>query len=176
MAPATSQGRPAGYAEQLRTPWWWYLAAVGVALLLAAEFGVALPDRLAWIPLVVLLPLGVLFVWRLSSGRIAVAGGIVRAGPRSVAVADVEQAIDLTATELRRLVGRHGDPLAFTYIRSWIGPGVQLVLRPTAAPAADPATDAAPGERYPEPYWVLSTRHPDRVLAALHSATAPSAG
>jgi hypothetical protein len=180
MAPSTSRGRPArpagtdsGYVEQLRTPWWWYLGAVGVALLLSAEFAAAVPARLAWTPFVVLLPGSVLFVWRLSSGRIAVAGGTVRAGARGIAVADVEQAIDLTPVELRRLVGRHGDPLAFTYIRSWIGPGVQLVLRPPAEPVRQALEES---EQYPEPYWVLSTRHPDRLLAALQATTAPSAG
>ncbi|HST48259.1 DUF3093 domain-containing protein [Jatrophihabitans sp.] len=176
MAPSTSQARPAepapGYVEQLRTPWWWYLGAVGVALLLSLEFAVAVPGWLAWAPFVVLLPGGLLFVRRLSAGRIVVAAGTVRAGARSVAVADIEQAIDLTPLELRRLVGRHGDPLAYTYIRSWIGPGVQLVLRPPAAPPPGSESD----ERYPEPYWVLSTRHPDRLLAALAAATAPSAG
>ena len=50
-------------------------------------------------------------------------------------VADIEQAIEVEATDLRRLVGRHSDPLAFTYIRSWVGPGVQLVLRPGNRPA-----------------------------------------
>lgn len=192
MAPSTSQpfragaddlaGRPAGYVEQLRTPWWWYLAGVGVALLLAAEISVVLPGWWGWIPVLVLLALAVLLVRRMSSGRIAVAGGAVRAGDRTLPVADIEQAIDLTPVELRRLVGRHGDPSAFTFVRSWIGPGVQLVLRPAAerspggpeSAGPDPANSA--GERYPEPYWVLSTRHPDRVLAALDAATAPSAG
>jgi hypothetical protein len=182
MAPSTSRaraaGRAPGYVEQLRTPWWWYLGAVGVAVLLSLEFAVAIPAWLAWTPFAVLLPAGLLFVWRLSSGRIAVTSDTVRAGARSIAVADIEQAIDLTAAELRRLVGRHGDPLAYTYIRSWIGPGVQVVLRPPAARTPDAGTDSlpAPDERYPEPYWVLSTRHPDRLLAALHAASAPSAG
>ena len=182
MAPPRSQPSqagtdgPAGYLERLHTPWWWYLAGVGVALLLAGEISVVLPGWWGWIPVLVLVPLTVLLVRRMSAGRIAVAGGAVRAGDRTVPVADIEQAIDLTAVELRRLVGRHGDPSAFTYVRSWIGPGVQLVLRPAAdRTPASPAAEAA-DERYPEPYWVLSSRHPDRVLAALHAATAPSAG
>jgi len=173
MAPSPSRARPAGpgsgYTEQLRTPWWWYLGAVGVALLLGAEFAVAVPGWLAGVPLLLLLPAGLLFVRRLSAGRITVTEGRVVAGDRSVPVADIEQAIDLTAQELRRLIGRHSDPLAFTYVRSWIGPGVQLVLQAPAAPLE-------PDDRYPEPYWVLSTRHPDRLLAALDAATAPSAG
>ncbi|MBV9822985.1 MAG: DUF3093 family protein, partial [Actinobacteria bacterium] len=48
---------------------------------------------------------------------------------------------------------------------------------PGSDPAdSDPADSDPADERYPEPYWVLSTRHPDRVLAALQAATAPSAG
>jgi hypothetical protein len=187
MAPSKSQpsqagsdGR-AGYVERLHTPWWWYLAGVAVALLLAGEISVVLPGWWGWIPVLVLVPLTALLVRRMSSGRIAVAGGSVRAGDHEVPVADVEQAIDLSAVEVRRLVGRHGDPSAFTFVRSWVGPGVQLVLRPAAerTPASPDVVDPAPGtpdDRYPEPYWVLSTRHPDRVRAALHAATAPSAG
>ena len=171
MAPASSQpkqARPAdpaaGYVERLRTPWWWYLAALGVALLLGLEFAVAMPGRIAWVPLAVLLPAGLLVVWRLSSGSVSVQGATLRAGERTVPVAEIAQAIDLSAPELRRLVGRHSDPLAFTYVRSWVGPGVQLVLRPPA--------DPQPTDRMPEPYWVVSTRHPDRLLAAL-SAVRP---
>ena len=166
MDPSTHQSRPTGqhadYFERLRTPWWWYLVAVGVSALLALEFAVAISGWVAWAPFAILLPAGVLIVRRLSSGSLAVDGATLRAGERSLALAEVEQAIDLSPTELRRLVGRHSDPLAHTYIRSWIGPGVQLVLRPPA--------DPQPDERYPEPYWVVSTRHPDRLLAAVAAA------
>jgi len=62
--------------------------------------------------------------------------------------------VRLDERSLRRLVGRDGDPRAFVSIRPWIGPGVQVLI--------DDADD-------PTPYWVISTRHPDRVLAALNS-------
>ncbi|HEX8768207.1 MAG TPA: DUF3093 domain-containing protein [Jatrophihabitans sp.] len=166
MDPASRRTRPAGpaagYFERLRTPWWWYLASVGVSVLLSLEFAVAIPGWIAWAPFAILLPTGLLVVWRLSSGSVSVDGTAVRAGERSLPVTEVEQAIDLSAAELRRLVGRHGDPLAFTYIRSWVGPGVQLVLRPPA--------DPHPADRLPEPYWVVSTRHPDRLVAAIRAA------
>jgi hypothetical protein len=180
-ASSTSQAPPTGYLERLRTPWWWYLGAVAVSLLLGAEFGVAVSGWLAWVPLVVLLPLSLLLVHRLSSGTVAIAGTTLRAGDRSLDLADVEQAIDLNAAELRRLVGRHSDPLAFTFIRSWIGPGVQLVLRPGAqaqahseqpaqAQQSELSDQAVPA--YPEPYWVVSSRHPDRLVAAVRAAAA----
>jgi hypothetical protein len=162
IRPSTSQAQPGGYFERLRTPWWWYLAAVGVSVLLGLEFAVAISGWIAWVPFAIVLPLSLLTVWRLSSGSLTVNDGTLHAGERAVALARVEQAIDLSATELRRLVGRHSDPLAYTYIRSWVGPGVQLVLRP---PAGEPAED-----RLPEPYWVVSTRHPDRLLAAVQAA------
>jgi Protein of unknown function (DUF3093) len=78
-------------------------------------------------------------------------------------VTEIEQSYRLNPAALRRLVGRHGDPLAFTYIRPFVGPGVQLVLNRPVADQDDPT-----GLR--EPYWVLSSRHPDRLLAALEAA------
>lgn len=162
MDPSTHQSQQAGYFERLRTPRWWYLGAVGVSTLLGLEFAVAFSGWGALVPFAILLPTSLLVVRRLSSGSVAVDGAILRAGERSLALAEVEQAIDLSPAELRRLVGRHSDPLAHSYIRSWIGPGVQLVLRPPAGPPV--------AERYPEPYWVVSTRHPDRLLAAVNAA------
>ncbi|MDQ1721166.1 MAG: hypothetical protein QOI26_900, partial [Pseudonocardiales bacterium] len=97
MDPSTHQARPArqqaGYFERLRTPWWWYLVAVGVSVLLGLEFAVAISGWIAWAPFVVLLPAGLLVVWRLSSGSIAVDGATLRAGERSVALAEIEQAL-----------------------------------------------------------------------------------
>jgi Protein of unknown function (DUF3093) len=170
IQPASSQVQPAGYFERLRTPWWWYLGAVGVSVLLGLEFAVAISGWIAWVPFAILLPLSLLVVWRLSSGSLTITGGTLRAGDRDLDLSRVEQLIDLSATELRRLVGRHGDPLAYTFIRSWVGPGVQLVLRPPADWAAGEPDE--PEGRYPEPYWLVSTRHPDRLLAAVRAAAA----
>lgn len=175
MASSTHQARPAGYCERLRTPWWWYLGAVAVSVLLGAEFGVAVPGWLAWVPFALLLPGSLLVVRRLSSGTVSVQGSTLTAGARRLDLAELEQAIDLDAAELRRLVGRHSDPLAYTYIRSWIGPGVQLVLRPAPRGSTGRPADPEAPEAYPEPYWVVSSRHPDRLLAALRAA-APTAG
>ena len=180
MAPDPHQARqaqPPGYFERLRTPWWWYLAALGVSALLGLEFAVAIPGRVAWVPFAILVPASLLVVWRLSSGSVSVDGATLRAGARTVPVTEIDQAVDLSPPELRRLVGRHGDPLAYTYIRSWVGPGVQLVLQPGSRVVPqhrpggqEPAADDLADLRFVEPYWVVSTRHPDRLLAALHAA------
>jgi hypothetical protein len=148
------------YYERLRTPWWFYFVAVLVAVLLGAEFALAVSGWVTWVPLLILLPASVLVVWRMSSGRIEVTDSELLAGDRALPLRSVERAIGLSGTELRRLVGRHGDPTAFVFIRSWIGPGVQLVL------ANDKGRDPADSE----PYWVVSTRHPGRLLAGLAAA------
>ena len=71
-----------------------------------------------------------------------------------IATAEPEVLTPEQRATLRRVVGREGDPAAFVSIRSWIGPGVQLWL--------DDPED-------PTPYWVVSTRHPQRVVQLLRS-------
>jgi hypothetical protein len=157
IEPPADRPGPAAYSEQLRTPWWWYLGAIAVAVLLGAEFALAVSGWISWVPGAILVPLCVGVVWRLSSGRVAVSGGRVIAGEDELALADIRTAVGLSSTELRHLVGRHSDPVSHTFVRSWVGPGVQLIL----------AKDSA------VPYWVVSTRHPDRLLAALGAASIP---
>jgi hypothetical protein len=148
-APASA---PGSYRERLYTPWWWYLVAVAVACVLAAEFhigGLGLTD---WIPFSTLPPLSIVLVWWLGHGLLEISGGEVRVRGAHIPLQFISGAVALDDRTLRRVVGREGDPAAFVAVRPWIGPGVQLWL--------DDAND-------PTPYWVVSTRHPDQVLAAL---------
>jgi hypothetical protein len=149
------------YREKLRTPWWWYPVALAVAILLAAEFHIADYTLTDWIPFTTLLPFSVIVVWWLGRSRLTIsAGGDDGSGELSIRDAHlplhfVSGAVALDARTLRRLIGREGDPSAFVAIRPWIGPGVQVQL--------DDPDD-------PTPYWVISTRHPDRVAALLRPA------
>lgn len=147
------------YSERLFTPWWWYVAAIAIAVLLGAEFALAFTGAWAWIPTGVLVLICVAAVWRMSSGRVTVTSQQLLAGDRTLPLDRIDIAIKLSAAELRRLVGRHGDPAAFGFIRSWIGPGVQVVLRDQSDTT---------------PYWVFSTRHPDRLLAVLAEQSVPT--
>ncbi|WP_375502786.1 DUF3093 domain-containing protein [uncultured Jatrophihabitans sp.] len=158
---ATGSDSPPGahetitYRETLRTPWWWYLVSFGVACLLAAEFHVGGLPLTAWVPFAVLLPLSAVFVWWLGRSRLEVRGGELRIQGAHLPLRIVSGAVGLDPRTLRLVVGREGDPAAFVQIRPWVGPGVQLWL--------DDPDD-------PTPYWVVSTRHPDRVLALVRAA------
>jgi hypothetical protein len=153
-APDADNSRAVEYREQLRTPWWWYPIAVGVACLFAGEFhisGIRLTD---WIPFGTLVPLSIVLVWMLGHSRLEIAGGELRIRGAHLPLRYVSGAVALDEHTLRRVVGREGDPAAFVSIRPWIGPGVQVWL--------DDADD-------PTPYWIVSSRHPDRLVTAVRS-------
>lgn len=143
------------YVEKLRTPWWWYLVALGVASLLAAEFRIAGIKTTEWLPFVIMLPLAAAIVWWLGRSRVEVIGGELRIRGAHLPLRYVSGAIGLDAVTLRRVVGREGDPSAFVSIRPWIGPGVQVWI--------DDEDD-------PTPYWIVSSRHPDRLVSVLRGA------
>lgn len=145
----------AEYRESLRTPAWWYVVALFVAALLAAEFHVSSINLTDWIAFGTLLPLSVVIVWSLGRARLEISGGELRIRGAHIPIRDISGAVALDALTLRRVVGREGDPAAFLSIRPWIGPGVQLWI--------DDADD-------PTPYWVVSTRHPQAVVDIVRAA------
>jgi hypothetical protein len=140
------------YRETLRTPWWWYLVALGVASLLAAEFHISGLRLTDWIPFGTLLPLSVVIVWWLGHSAVEIRDGELRIRGAHLPLRYVSGAVALDAATLRRVVGREGDPAAYVSIRPWIGPGVQLWL--------DDPED-------PTPYWIVSSRDPQRIVDLL---------
>jgi DUF3093 family protein len=143
------------YRERLRTPWWWYPVGLFVAGLLAAEFHIAGLRLTDWIPFGTMLPLAAFIVWITGRSELRIADGELRIRDAHLPLRYITGWVTLDPNTLRRVVGREGDPAAFIQIRPWIGPGVQLWL--------DDPDD-------PTPYWVVSTRHPDQVIAALEQS------
>jgi hypothetical protein len=158
QSPTRGAGTPGAgprYRETLRTPWWWYLVGAGVAALLAGEFHISGLRLTDWIPFGTLVPMSLVIVWWLGRASIVVADGELRVRGAHLPLQYVTGAIALDARTLRLVVGREGDPASYVSIRPWIGPGVQLWI--------DDEDD-------PTPYWVISTRHPDQVVAAVRAA------
>jgi hypothetical protein len=151
---ADKQSREVVYRESLRTPAWWYLVALFVAALLAAEFHISGLQLTDWLAFGILLPLSAVAVWSLGRGRLEVSGGELRVRGAHIALSDVSGVVGLDAATLRLVIGREGDPAAFISIRPWIGPGVQLWI--------DDPED-------PTPYWVVSSRNPQALVEVLRS-------
>jgi len=130
--------------------------AVGVAIILAAEFHIADYSLTDWVPFVVLVPFSIIVVWWLGRNTLTISAGELAIRGAHVPLHFISGAVVLDARTLRRLIGREGDPQAFVAIRPWIGPGVQLQLE-------DPND--------PTPYWVVSSRRPERVAALVRAGS-----
>ncbi|HEX5595657.1 MAG TPA: DUF3093 domain-containing protein [Micromonosporaceae bacterium] len=148
-------GRSGGYAERLTLPWWLWLAAFGLVAVLAAEIWMGYQGVRAWLPFAVLLPPTAAGLWWAGRIRVAVSDGELHVDDARLPVGFVADAIALDAEGRREVLGVGADPLAFVVQRPWIAGAVQVVLN-------DPAD--------PTPYWVVSSRHPVRLAAAILAA------
>lgn len=135
-------------------PWWFWPVGLVIGVLLAALFDGPLSTFPAWPAYVVVLALIAGGLWWAGRIRLTVTDDELLVDdarlPRAV-VADVRE---LTAADKRRLLGVDAHPLAFVVQRPWIAGAVRVEL-------ADPDD--------PTPYWILSSRHPDRLVAALRA-------
>ncbi|MEP7091122.1 MAG: DUF3093 domain-containing protein [Nocardioidaceae bacterium] len=143
------------YDERLGVPLrWWALATMFLASLLIA-FLVATP---AWVAftgtgLIVALVLSVFVGY--GSARLTVHDGVLTAGRARIPVTDLGEAQALDAQATRALAGRDADARAYLLLRPYLTRGVRIEV-----------TD--PGD--PAPYWLVSTRHPDRLVTSLSDA------
>lgn len=147
-----------GYDERLGVPLrWWALATMFTASVLVA-FLVATP---LWVALTVagVLALAVvaLFVGY-GAARVRVGDGELRAGRARIPVAALGEVQTLDAESARLLAGRDADARAYLLIRPYLRRAVRVEV-------VDP-TD-------PTPYWLVATRRPDLLAAALSAARAP---
>ncbi len=146
---------PTAYDERLGVPLrWWALATMFSASVLVA-FLVATP---VWVALLAtaLLVAAVLSVFlAYGAARVTVTEGVLRAGRARIAVADLGDVVALDARATRLLAGRDADARAYLLLRPYLRRGVR-------ADVADP--------RDPTPYWLVTTRHPDRLAASLTAA------
>jgi hypothetical protein len=152
-----------GYRERLSVAWWFWPPMLLVAVLLAAELHLGHPGVLAWLPYLITVPLAVVALLWLGRVRVEVDGPDtsepeIRAGAAHMPVRYVGRTDVVTGEAKQRAMGPELDPQAFVLHRPWVGPAVRLEV-------LDPDD--------PTPYWVVSTRHPERLLAAL--GTRPAA-
>jgi Protein of unknown function (DUF3093) len=152
-APATSatSGAPA-FDERLSVPWWWYLPAVGLGVLLGAELHLGYPGVRSWLGYAVFVPLLVGVLLAMSRARVRVAGGELRVGKACVPLRFVGRVEVVDRRDKQAALGPELDPAAFVLHRGWVGPLVRVEV-------TDP-DDLTP-------YWVFSVREPDRLLSAL---------
>jgi len=144
------------YSERLTVPLRWWVQ--GTMLVATLWLAVAVAAAALVAAVVTLFAFGLMAAVFLSYGgaRITVSDSEFRAGPAHIATGLVGPALALDADATRRTAGVDADARAFLLLR----PYLKRAVRVTITDPADPA-----------PYWLVSTRHPDRLAEALQAAT-----
>lgn len=151
LAPVTDRQRPEPvFRERLWPGPLGWVAAVALAALLGLAL-LPVDGRLAAVVGVVAVA-AALVGTVLTTPRVEVAGGELRAGPAHVPLTLLGPARPLAGAELRAELGPLLDARAYLCLRGWLRRAVRVEL-------VDP--------RDPPPYWIVSPRRPDRLAAAL---------
>jgi hypothetical protein len=140
------------YRERLFVPLRWWVQATMLLATLWLAFIVAMPAVAAWAAtaVLVLLTFGG-FAW-LGSARVEVRDGVLYAGPAHIALDHLGEATALDVEQTRRVHGVDADARAFLCTRPYLKRSVRVLV-------SDPEDRT--------PYWLISTRHPLRLTAAL---------
>lgn len=140
------------YREILRVPVsWWIVAAAAVVTLfgiVAVPVGTLAGAVVGGLAAVLLLALFL----RYGGARVEVDDERLHAGRAEIDRTYLGTVEPLTGDDARHAFGRDCDPKAFLVLRSYVSGAVRVQI-------TDPAD--------PAPYWVIATRHPDRLAAAL---------
>lgn len=143
------------YEERLVAPPLWWLGGLGVALLIAAGIHSGGSGPRAVVPYVVL-PLAVVgWMAYASRGRIRVADGVLHVPGARIPVAALGGATPLDRDATGQVRGPLAQPLAFVVTRPWLSQSVRLQVE-------DPEDDT--------PYWLVGTRRPAELAAAVDAA------
>lgn len=107
------------------------------------------------VPVIVFL-IGFFIVPLALSGRerIQLHDGVLHAGKAELPVTQITTITCLDRAQTKLRLGPQADPAAHTVVRGWVGTSLMLKL-------SNPV---------PVPYWVVSTRHPDELAAAIKQA------
>jgi hypothetical protein len=138
------------YRERLMPTVWMYIF---IALVLPATLLVFMPiSPPVGVVVGILLYLGAIGSLIYTAPVIAISGGELRAGRAHIPVSLLGEPAGFTDEEATLERGRRLDARAYLCIRGWVKPVVRI-------PVTDPAD--------PAPYWLVSTRTPEKLIAAI---------
>lgn len=150
-----------GYRERLTVPvrWWCILAAliasvwVGYAVATPALVAASVTSAFSLLAAILLVGYG--------SAQVEVGPEGIRAGRALLPWSACGDAAALTPEEFARLRGPGADARAYLLLRPYVDRAVRVEVR---------------DDRDPTPYWLVATRHPDRLAAALQAHRAAERG
>lgn len=145
------------YHERLRVPVSWWLIAAASVIVLGTELfaGFSLIVGMAVYLALGLICAATLLHW--GGAVIEVDGGELRAGPARLPLAAAGEVRQLDEAQTRAMRGAHADPQAYLLIRPYLKESVYVEI---------PGTDTG------APYWLICTRRPAALAAAIEAPRA----
>ena len=143
------------YRERLFVPASYWVLAVPVVVLLGGE---AIFVAAGIIPLLAMAVIALVvgaFLVNWGAATIEVTGGVLRAGRDTLPLSEASQAVALDERQSTLLRGPRADPAARILLRPYLKRAVYIGL-----------TEPIEGV----PYWLVATRHPDKLAAAIGRA------
>jgi hypothetical protein len=148
------------YEERLVAPLPWWLGGLALSVLLAAGIHSGGGGARAVVPYVVV-PLVVLGALGYASrGRVRVADGVLHVPGARIPLTHVGGVTPLDRDGTRRVRGPLAEPRAYLATRPWLPRAVRVQVE-------DPEDDT--------PYWLVGTRDPQALAAALQEERSGSA-
>lgn len=144
------------YVEVLLPRWWVWLLPLGFAGLLGVAYGTAYGAAAGWLVAALAAALLLPAVALASRTRIVVDAGGVTAGRARLPAQYIGAVRPLDSAQAFRARTTAADPRAFLLLRTWSA-GTAVAMEVT-----DPDD--------PHPYWLISTRRPQRLADALAEA------
>lgn len=148
------------FRERLYVAWWAWPLPLAAATLIAAEIHMGYPGVRSWLPYVLLVPLAVLGLMLAGRTLVEVDGAELRVGDAHLPLRYVGEVEVIAKADKRKALGPNLDPAAYLVHRGWVGPLVRVRL-----------TD----DEDPTPYWLFSSRQPERLAELLRSASRSAA-
>jgi hypothetical protein len=139
------------YRERLRVPLAWWLLAVPTVLIIGATLYAGLAEPWPVIIMAGLATACAAFLIAVGLATVEVRDGTLRAGKDALPLTSVTEVVTLDENQTVRLRGPRADPAARLYSRPFLKESVYLAVAP-------------PG---PAPYWLVGTRHPAELAAAV---------
>ena len=144
------------YRERLLVPVSYWLLAVPSIAFLGAEAWFVAGGIVPPITLAVLSVIAAVFLLNWGSATIEVTGGVLRAGRDTLPLGEAGEVVALDEKQATLLRGPRADPAAHLFLRPYVKQAVYIGI-------AEPVDGV--------PYWLISTRHPERLTAAIGQAT-----
>ena len=147
-------GAAPAYDERLVPPPWVWLAVLAVTLVSAAVLHGGAQGWRSVVPYAVLLPVALGGLVLASRGRITVADGVLHVPGARIPLDHLGGVTPLSREGTRRMRGPLAEPRAFVVTRGWLAESVRVQVE-------DPDDDT--------PYWLVGTRRPAELAAALQA-------